>query len=161
MRDPNEDADPERPGRQDSVVLCVDDEAGILCALARTLAREPYELFHAPDGRSALDVLERCPVKVVVADERMPGMSGSELLSEVGRRWPLVGKIMLTGFPGRDAMLRGLEAQADFLLSKPWDDELLRRAIRRLLAEVERSRKLRGSPIGDPWLDIGGEGGEA
>jgi len=147
---------PLRP--EDSAVLCVDDEPRVLSALGRTLGREPYELFRVGSGGEALDLLEQLPVKVVVADERMPGMSGSRLLAEVGRRWPFVGRIILTGYPGREAVLRGLEAQVDFLIYKPWDDEMLRRAVRRLLIEVDRARERGAGEDADPWLDLGGEG---
>ena len=144
---------PLRP--EDSAVLCVDDEPRVLSALGRTLAREPYELFRVGSGGEALDLLEHLPVKVVVADERMPGMSGSRLLAEVGRRWPLVGRIILTGYPGREAVLRGLEAQVDFLIYKPWDEEMLRRAVRRLLIEVDRAKERSSEEEADPWLDLG------
>jgi len=159
MKDRKESADP-RPGRpEDSAVLCVDDEPRVLSALGRTLGREPYGLFRVQSAGEALGLLEQLPVKVVVADERMPGVSGSRLLSEVAQRWPLVGRIILTGYPGREAVLRGLEAQVDFLIYKPWDDQMLRRAVRRLLIEVDRARERQrerdpGDP-GDPWTDLG------
>lgn len=158
MSDLNEDDGPSPRRPEDSAVLCVDDEPRVLSALGRTLAREPYELFRAGSGGEALDLLEHLPVKVVVADERMPGMSGSRLLAEVGRRWPLVGRIILTGYPGRDAVLRGLEAQVDFLIYKPWDDEMLRRAVRRLLIEVNRAKERDSGEEADPWLDLGAPG---
>jgi len=54
-------------------------------------------------------------------------MKGSELLAEVYRRWPWVGRVILTGFPGNTVIVRGLEARIDFLLYKPWNDDALRR----------------------------------
>ena len=140
---------------EDSAVLCVDDDPQVLSALSRTLGREPYDLVRAASGTEALDLLQLLPVKVVVADERMPGMTGSRLLAEVGQRWPLVGRIILTGFPGRVAVLRGLEAQVDFLIYKPWDDEMLRHAVRRLLIEVNRACERDPEDEADPWLDLG------
>jgi CheY-like chemotaxis protein len=136
-------------------VLCVDDEPRVLAALERTLRREPYEFVRAGGGRDALELLERFPVKVVVTDERMPGMTGSELLTRVGRIRPFVGRIILTGYPGPGVMVRSLEVGSDFLMTKPWDDETLRRAIRRLIFEVDRGCV---RPP-DPWLDLGGESG--
>lgn len=140
---------------EDTAVLCVDDEPRVLSALGRTLGREPYELFRASGGEEALNLLDRLPVQVVVADERMPEMSGSRLLSEIGRRRPDVGRIILTGYPGPQAMLKGLEAQVDFLIYKPWDGEMLRRAVRRLLIEVKRARERNKAEGADPWLDLG------
>ena len=147
------------PGSAGSAILFVDDEPAILTALVRTFGRERYLLLRAQGGEEALALLAASPVKVVVADQRMPGMSGSELLREIGRRWPLTGRVILTGYPGRDVMIRGLEAEIDFLIHKPWDDEALRRAIRRLIVEVDRTSAGRRHPGSDPWRDMGGEGG--
>jgi len=151
----NEGAGPLPLRSEDSAVLCVDDEPLVLSALGRTLGREPYGLFRVGSGGEALDLLEQLPVKVIVVDERMPGMSGSRLLAEVGQRWPLVGRIILTGYPGREAVLRGLEAQVDFLIYKPWDDEMLRRVVRRLLIEVDRAKERNPEEEADPRLDLG------
>ena len=131
----------ERPvaSGHDSAILCVDDEPRVLAALGRTLGREPYAILRAGDGDTALRLLEESPIKVVVADQRMPGMSGSELLTEIRLRWPRIGRIILTAYPGREIMVRSLEAEVDFLMTKPWDDRKLRRAIRSLVREVDRS----------------------
>lgn len=143
---------------REASVMCVDDEPAVLSALRRALRREPYDVITASDATAALDSLGRNPVEVVIADERMPRMSGSEFLQEVHRRWPWTGLVILTGYPGRNVMIRGLEAQVDFLLYKPWDDESLRRTIRRLVREVERARQAK-EPLEEPEFDIGGEGG--
>lgn len=125
--------------RNDSAVLCVDDEPRVLSALERSLRWELYDVVRAGDGSEALDLLERFPIKVVVSDERMPRMSGSELLSRVRSIRPQVGRIILTGYPGPAMLIRSLEAGIDFLMTKPWDEERLKRAIRRLITEVDRS----------------------
>jgi len=138
----------------DSAILCVDDEPRILAALGRTLGRD-YEILRAEDGDTALRLLEESTIKVVVADQRMPGMSGSELLTEIRRRWPMVGRSILTAYPGQEVMVRGMEAEVDFLMTKPWDDEKLRGAIRRLVSEVDRAREIRP---GDGGWELGGEG---
>jgi len=143
----------------DCAILCVDDEPRVLSALERTLRREPYEVLRAAGGDEALELLERHPIKVVVTDERMPGMSGSELLSRVGQIRPSVGRIILTGHPGTAVLIRSLEVGSDFLMTKPWDEERLRRAIRRLIYEVDRSRSSTSPASPEPWLDLGGEGG--
>ena len=70
----------------------------------------------------------------------MPGVNGSELLADVRGRWPWIGRVILTGYPGSDVTIRGLEVGVDFILHKPWEPETLKRTLRRLLLEVERSR---------------------
>jgi DNA-binding response OmpR family regulator len=148
----NENDEPREPS-----VLCVDDEPAVLSALRRTLRRESFDVVTASDASVALDCLDRHPVDVVIADERMPRMSGSELLEEVHRRWPWMGLVILTGYPGQNVMIRGLEAKVDFLLHKPWDDESLRRTIRRLVQEVERTRSGEDGSV-EPPFDVGGSG---
>ena len=151
---------PETRSSKRGAVLCVDDEPQVLSALQRTLRHEPYEVVTAADPELALDCLDRLPVEVVIADERMPRMNGSDLLEEVHRRWPWMGRVILTGYPGRTIMIRSLEARVDFLLYKPWDDEALRKAVRRLFREVERIReRRRTSDAAESEFDVGGEGG--
>src|ERR1043165_160473 len=144
---------------EDCAVLCVDDEPRVLSALERTLRREPYEILRAGNGDEALVLLERHPVKVVVTAARMPGRTGSELLSRVGQIRPFVGRIILTGHPGSVVLIRSLEVGSDFLMTKPWDEVRLRLAIRRLIYEVGRSQASDSAPPPEPWLDLGGEGG--
>jgi len=141
-------------------VLFVDDEPEVLAALRRIFHREPYDVVTAHDAGTALDYLDRNPVRVVIADERMPGMSGSDLLGEVRRRWPRIGRVILTGHPGQEVMIRGLKEAVDFLLYKPWDDQTLKRAILRLVEEVERtSSDVPEVTPEPPAIDLGGEGG--
>jgi len=141
---------------QGASVLCVDDEPEVLSALRRSLHHEPYDVITAPDAALALECLDRLPIEVVIADERMPSGSGTQLLAEIRRRWPWMGLVVLTGYPGSSVMIRGLQAGVDFLLYKPWDDAALKQTIRRLLHEVGRSRP---RDLESPEFDVGGEGG--
>jgi DNA-binding response OmpR family regulator len=81
-------------------ILCVDDEPEVLTALRRTLRREPYDVVTATDASLALECLERLPIEVVIADERMPEMCGTQLLRGIRKRWPRMGLVILTGYPG-------------------------------------------------------------
>jgi DNA-binding NtrC family response regulator len=136
----------------ETAVLCVDDEPHVLSALHRTLGGEPYEVLGAAAGAEALRILEGYSVKVVISDQRMAGMSGSELLKEIRRRKPGVGLIILTGYGGPDTMISGLEARVDFVMPKPWDEDRLRLVIRGLLHEVKRFDPIPRStdPASDP-----------
>jgi DNA-binding response OmpR family regulator len=125
------ESDSER-GRE-SAVLGVDVEPEVLSALARILRDEPYEFLRARSGTEALELVERFPVKVVITDERMPEMSGSELLDRVREKRPGVGRIILTGFPGPTLFIRSLEAGGNLLMGKPWNEEALKFTIRNLI----------------------------
>ncbi len=119
--------------RQRRVVLCVDDEPRVLAALVRALRLEPYEILGVGGPAEALGLLERHPVDVVLSDERMPGMSGSEFLYQVREILPAAGRILVTGYPGSEVLVRSVVVGADFVMMKPWDELQLKRSIRCLL----------------------------
>src|SRR5579859_3275386 len=102
---PKVPGDPKKP-----LVLCVDDDGAVLASLRRLFRGEPYDVITTASAAQALACLRRHPVSVIISDERMPGTSGSELLAEVRERWPWIGRIILTSFPGHEVMIRGLQA---------------------------------------------------
>ncbi|MFK7897538.1 MAG: response regulator [Myxococcota bacterium] len=114
-------------------VLLVDDDSRVLSALQRCLRREPFDLAIASDGEAALELLSERSFDLVISDQKMPGMSGLELLTIVRQKWPSAARVMLTGWSGEiDPM--ALKAAGLFAtLPKPWDDGELRETIRRAL----------------------------
>lgn len=101
-------------------VLFVDDEEGILKGFMLGLRKEPYKILTAISASDALEILSESRVDVVVSDERMPGMSGSELLSEIRRKYPDVIRIMLTGQISLEAAINAInEGEVYRLLTKP------------------------------------------
>jgi len=142
------------------LVLCVDDEPAVLASLRRCLRGEPYEVVTASNAAQALASLRKRPFHVIISDERMPDVRGSELLAEVRERWPVTGRVILTGHTGHSVIIRGYRAGVDCLLYKPWDDDALRTTIRKMVDKAERSR---GEPPGrapsEQDFDVGGEGG--
>ncbi|MBI2377895.1 MAG: response regulator [Deltaproteobacteria bacterium] len=102
------------------VVLLVDDESRVLDALRRSLMDEPFEILTASSADTALQLLASRHVDVVISDERMPGMSGSEFLTIVCRDYPDTVRIMLTGHASLDAAIRAInEGEIYRLLLKP------------------------------------------
>jgi two-component system probable response regulator PhcQ len=81
----------------DHAVLIVDDEPKIYHALRRALHKEPYDVLYAVGGEEALKLLSERPVDVIVADQNMPNMQGSVLLSRVRQQYPDMVRMMLTG----------------------------------------------------------------
>ncbi len=113
-------------------ILFVDDEKNILRSLQRLFFDAgDYEIHTAESGPEALALLEQgLRPAVVVSDQRMPGMSGAELLAEVRRRCPEAVRIILTGYADIDAAIEAINVGAVFrYIAKPWDDAEFRQAI--------------------------------
>lgn len=114
-------------------LLIVDDEVRILTALRRCLRREGYRILTADTPREAMRILAEHAVDLVLSDQKMPGMSGMELLAEAARRRPAAVRILITGWteavPRDELDALGVKA----MISKPWDDRELKRTLRRLL----------------------------
>jgi len=101
-------------------VLLVDDEPNVISGLQRALRKEKYRLLTAHSAAKALDVMAREPVDVVITDERMPGMTGSEMLVKIRQEYPGVVRIMLTGQPTPEGVARAVNQAAIYrYLQKP------------------------------------------
>ncbi len=101
-------------------ILCVDDEPRVVQALAVHL-RRGYEVLTALGGEEALERLRTTgPVAVIVSDMRMPGMDGATLLAKVRNLHPDTIRVLLTGEPGRDAVVSAVNKGQIFrFLTKP------------------------------------------
>lgn len=159
MTQPESRAVPRGGADRKPLVLCVDDDWAVLAALRRQLRDEPYEIASASSAALALASLRRRVPDVIVSDERMPDTPGSELLADVGGRWPWLGRVILTAFPGREILMRGLESGVDVLIYKPWDGEGLKSVLRRLVEESVEARHRAEARAGDDSPDLGGEAG--
>lgn len=112
-------------------VLFVDDEQDVLEGIRDVMRREPYRLLTANSGPEALEVLARQRVDIVISDERMPGMQGSELLGEVRRKYPNTIRIVLTGQASMEATIRAInDGQVFRFLTKPFAPKDLAACIR-------------------------------
>jgi len=117
-------------------ILLVDDEPAVLEALQESLRREPYIVEAATSAAAALEVLGVSSVDVVVSDERMPGMKGSEFLSVVRKRHPGAMRIMLTGQASLEAAVRAInDGQVFRILLKPCAPEELKSVLRAAIEE--------------------------
>ncbi len=107
-------------------LLLVDDEPDLLLSL-QGLLRQRFRLFVADGGAAALDIIRSEPVQVVMSDQRMPKMSGDELLAQIAQIAPDTIRILLTGYADIHDVIRALNTGGLFrYLTKPWDlDELM------------------------------------
>ena len=114
-----------------STVLCVDDEPHVLSALKRVLRTYGCRVLQAYDGSSALDILEREQVEVLICDEAMPGMCGTEVLRQAKTISPRTARVLLTAHCNDEAVVIPAvnEGEVFRLLSKPWEDRDIRRVV--------------------------------
>ena len=112
-------------------ILLVDDEANVLSALKRALFDSAFEIDSVTSGEKALEMMKEQTFKVVVSDERMVGMQGSEFLSQVRAKYPNTVRIILTGHASIEAAIKAVnQGEIYRFFSKPWNDNELKYAIR-------------------------------
>ncbi|MDJ0687810.1 MAG: FAD-dependent oxidoreductase [Xenococcaceae cyanobacterium MO_188.B32] len=111
-------------------ILTVDDDPDVLQAVARDLRRQygdRFRIMRADSGQSALDAIQKLKLRndtvaLFLVDQRMPKMTGVELLEEAGQVFPLAKRVLLTAYADTDAAIRAINsAKLDYYLLKPWD----------------------------------------
>ncbi|MFZ4441430.1 MAG: PAS domain S-box protein, partial [Syntrophales bacterium] len=118
------------PAEGADTILLVDDDPHILAALNYCLRNTAYEVLTADGGIQALEIMETTKIKVIVSDEQMEGMSGSELLAEVRQRSPHTLRILLTGHATLEMAMRAVNEGGVYrFFTKPWNNALLRLAL--------------------------------
>ena len=118
-------------------ILIVDDEPANLRTLAR-LFREDYEVLTAESGDGALALLGQHDVALLITDQRMPGMTGIELLMKTVPLRPRMVRIILTGYTDVDALVEAINCgQVYRYVAKPWNNEDLRLTVKRGLEHFE------------------------
>ena len=122
-------------------VLLVDDEPDILRAFALSYQRD-FEIFTADSGTRALDVLEAQDLAVIVADQRMPGMTGTEFLERSMAIRPDAIRIILTGYTDYEALVRAINKTRIYrYVTKPWLTEELRMTLQRAIEAFHLARE--------------------
>jgi thioredoxin reductase (NADPH) len=111
-------------------LLIVDDDPQVLAAIRRDLRshfREGYTVLSAGSGPEALKAVQELKSRgdslaLVLSDQRMPGMLGTEVLAKSREIYPLARRVLLTAYSDIEAAVRAInEAHLDHYLSKPWD----------------------------------------
>jgi response regulator RpfG family c-di-GMP phosphodiesterase len=102
-------------------ILVVDDEPSSLRMLERLLRRK-FRVLTAPDGETALDLLRREKISLILTDQRMPGMSGTELLSRSREIDPDIVRMVVTANNDTATFIDAIKnAGAIRVIAKPWD----------------------------------------
>ncbi len=122
-------------------LLIVDDEVNIHSSLRRLLRNDGYRILTALSAEEAFNHLAVSDVGVVIVDQRMQGMSGTELLGRVKELYPRTVRIILSGFTDLDTVTGSVNQGAVYkFLLKPWDNEQLRTQLREAFWYYEMSQ---------------------
>ncbi|MEM0980223.1 MAG: GAF domain-containing protein, partial [Cyanobacteria bacterium P01_H01_bin.58] len=134
---------PRRNSKEKPKLLVVDDEPDNLDLLYRTFYRT-FKVLRAESGHAALAILEEQPdIAVIISDQRMPGMSGTEFLRQTAVKHPNIIRIILTGYTDVEDLVDAInEGRVFKYVTKPWEDEHLRAVVQQALDthQVLRSR---------------------
>jgi thioredoxin reductase (NADPH) len=147
---------PERTRRP--AIVAVDDEPAVLAAVARDLRRqfgERYRVLRAASGEEALEVVRELitrgdQVALLIADQRMPGLSGTEYLVEARKLAPDAKRVLLTAYADTGAAIQAInEVALDYYLLKPWDppEEELYPVVQDLLTTWESGAALEAGGV--------------
>ncbi|MGH9873868.1 MAG: HD domain-containing phosphohydrolase [Pyrinomonadaceae bacterium] len=122
-------------------MLIVDDELANLRLLERLFARD-YECLTASSGVEAIRLLEQHDVAILLTDQRMPGLTGIELLRHTARSRPHMVRILLTGYTDVEVLEEAINSGLVYMyVTKPWNNEDLKIVISRACDHYESNKK--------------------
>ncbi|SEH74839.1 PAS domain S-box-containing protein/diguanylate cyclase (GGDEF) domain-containing protein [Rheinheimera pacifica] len=129
---------PESVSNQQTILL-VDDEENILSALTRVLRRDAYRVLTCTGAKQAFDILALNQVQVILSDQRMPGISGTEFFSQVKDMYPDTIRIVLSGYTDLRSVTEAINKGAIYkFMTKPWQDDELRSEIKQAFAQYQQ-----------------------
>lgn len=122
----------------EKTVLLVDDDKHILRSLRRVLRKEDYELLTAESGQEGLALLEKHRAQVVMTDQRMPEMTGVELLQKVKELYPATVRVVISGLAEISHIVESInQGEIYRFIGKPWNDDELKATIRQCMEHYE------------------------
>ncbi|MEP0829488.1 MAG: sigma-54-dependent Fis family transcriptional regulator [bacterium] len=123
-----------------STILVVDDAPDTLEVIQRNLNSQGYAVLTAPGVPEAIQILDNSPVDLVITDLKMPKVSGLELVRHIRENFRNTEVMMITGYATIDGAVQAVKTGADEYLSKPFTDEELLAAVRRVLEKLRLKR---------------------
>lgn len=115
-------------------ILCVDDEQDIVDSLFDTFM-DSYYVKTATSAENALKIVQKNPIDLIIADQRMPGMTGTELFEKLSTQNLAAKKILLTGYADINAAIEAInKGSVDRYFSKPWDEQELVSEVHNLMS---------------------------
>jgi EAL domain-containing protein (putative c-di-GMP-specific phosphodiesterase class I)/ActR/RegA family two-component response regulator len=131
--------------RPDRTLLLLDDEENVLRSLVRLFRRDGYRILAAGNVRDAFDLLAINDVQVILSDQRMSDMSGTEFLGRVKMLYPDTIRLVLSGYTDLNTVTEAINRGAIYrFLTKPWNDDELRKHIHQAFRTFEEQRRSNG-----------------
>jgi DNA-binding NtrC family response regulator len=122
-------------------ILFIDDEKNILHSLRLIMSKEGYRLFFADCASKALEILRKNEIAVIVSDNKLPGISGLDLLRTVKQESPSSVRIMLSGACNREDTIKSITlAKVYRFMNKPFNGGDLRDVVRSAINKFHESK---------------------
>ena len=150
----------QQPASQESsspplVLLLLDDEVNILSALTRVLRRDGYQIITATNAQDAFGLLAKHDVQVIVSDQRMPEMSGTEFFRRIKSLYPETMRVILSGYTDLISVTEAINQGAIYkFLTKPWDEEQLRDIVAQAFKQYGLNKSNEDDRVDDGQTDI-------
>jgi DNA-binding NtrC family response regulator len=133
-------------------IICVDDDPEILRALGRLFRHEPWDVLLTEHPGDVLQWICDREVDLLITDQRMPEMNGTDLLEVVQDYSPETACVILSGFPDTAVIVEQTRLRLERLLSKPWDNDQLLATVRGLMG----SEPAAPPPMAEVTIDCAG-----
>ncbi|MCB1111248.1 MAG: anti-sigma factor antagonist [Chlamydiales bacterium] len=123
-------------------VLVVDDDRLVLMALEQTIKQEGYEVITAQNGEEAIEVLRNQTIALIICDQRMPGMTGVEVMQKVQEMQPDTIRIILTGNNEQKTAIEAINVgKVSQFIVKPWDDAHIRQTVHSSIRQYKLTKE--------------------
>jgi response regulator RpfG family c-di-GMP phosphodiesterase len=119
-------------------LLVVDDEADV-CDSVHDLLRREFRVLRARNAEEGLKLMQENEIQIIMTDQRMPKVSGVELLTDIRSGHPQAVRMLFTGYADLESIIAAINQGHIFkFLKKPWQPEELEQAVREAAAEYDR-----------------------
>ena len=134
-------------------ILIVDDNYDMLELLQRNLKAQQYHSYKASSVTEAIDILKNTAIDLLITDLQMPDINGIELIKYADEHFPLIPKLVITGFPSVDSAVKAVKSGAIDYLVKPFTSDELKKAVQSsfqasLLLASQKNNRLSGIDLG-------------
>lgn len=128
-------------------ILIVDDSPDTLEMLERKLNKKGYRIYLACHVESALSIIDKHQVDLVITDLKMPRLSGLDLIKSVRERYPDIKIMMITGYPTVESAVEAVKGGAEEYLSKPFTDDEFFESFNRVIEKIRDGQMMKKESV--------------